>query len=240
MKMMDANEIISFIQKSEKKTPVKVYIKGELKEVTFPETVQAFVNKKSGVLFGEWSEIKTILEENKKHIVDYVVENDRRNSAIPMLDLKGIKARIEPGAIIRDNVEIGDNAVIMMNATINIGAVIGEGSMIDMNAVLGGRATVGKNCHVGAGAVLAGVIEPPSAKPVIVEDDVVIGANVVVLEGVTVGKGAVVAAGAVVTEDVPPYTVVAGTPARVIKEIDEKTKAKTEIKQELRQLNPEK
>ncbi|MED2039343.1 2,3,4,5-tetrahydropyridine-2,6-dicarboxylate N-acetyltransferase [Bacillus wiedmannii] len=240
MKMMDANEIISFIQKSEKKTPVKVYIKGDLKEVTFPETVQAFVNKKSGVLFGEWSEIKTILDENSKHIVDYVVENDRRNSAIPMLDLKGIKARIEPGAIIRDNVEIGDNAVIMMNATINIGAVIGEGTMIDMNAVLGGRATVGKNCHVGAGAVLAGVIEPPSAKPVIVEDDVVIGANVVVLEGVTVGKGAVVAAGAVVTEDVPPYTVVAGTPARVIKEIDEKTKAKTEIKQELRQLNPEK
>ncbi|ENQ3104531.1 2,3,4,5-tetrahydropyridine-2,6-dicarboxylate N-acetyltransferase [Bacillus sp. 491mf] len=239
MKMMDANEIISFIQKSEKKTPVKVYIKGDLKEITFPETVQAFVNKKSGVLFGEWSEIKTILEENKKHVADYVVENDRRNSAIPMLDLKGIKARIEPGAIIRDQVEIGDNAVIMMNATINIGAVIGEGSMIDMNAVLGGRATVGKNCHVGAGAVLAGVIEPPSAKPVIVEDDVVIGANVVVLEGVTVGKGAVVAAGAVVTEDVPPYTVVAGTPARVIKEIDEKTKAKTEIKQELRQLNPE-
>lgn len=236
---MDANEIISFIQKSEKKTPVKVYIKGDLKEITFPETVQAFVNKKSGVLFGEWSEIKTILEENKKHVVDYVIENDRRNSAIPMLDLKGIKARIEPGAIIRDQVEIGDNAVIMMNATINIGAVIGEGSMIDMNVVLGGRATVGKNCHVGAGAVLAGVIEPPSAKPVIVEDDVVIGANVVVLEGVTVGKGAVVAAGAVVTEDVQPYTVVAGTPARVIKKIDEKTKAKTEIKQELRQLNPE-
>lgn len=117
----------------------------------------------------------------------------------------------------------------MMNATINIGAVIGEGSTIDMNAVLGGRATVGKNCHVGAGAVLAGVIEPPSAKPVIVEDDVVIGANVVVLEGVTVGKGAVVAAGAVVTEDVPPYTVVAGTPARVIKEIDEKTKAKLKL-----------
>lgn len=237
MKMMDANEIISFIQNSEKKTPVKVYIKGDLKEITFPESMQAFVNKKAGVVFGEWSDIQALLEKNKKYVVDYVVENDRRNSAIPMLDLKGIKARIEPGAIIRDQVEIGDNAVIMMNATINIGAVIGEGTMIDMNVVLGGRATVGKNCHIGAGAVLAGVIEPPSAKPVIVEDDVVIGANVVVLEGVTVGKGAVVAAGAVVVEDVPPYTVVAGTPARVIKEIDEKTKAKTEIKQELRQLN---
>jgi tetrahydrodipicolinate N-acetyltransferase len=127
----------------------------------------------------------------------------------------------------------------MMGASINIGSVIGEGTMNDMNVVLGGRATVGKNCHIGAGSVLAGVIEPPSAKPVVVEDDVVIGANAVVLEGVTVGKGAVVAAGAIVVEDVAPYTVVAGTPARVIKEIDEKTKSKTEIKQELRQLNEE-
>lgn len=239
MNMMDANEIIAFIQKSEKKTPVKVYIKGDLKEIDFPETVQAFVNKKTGVLFGEWTQVKAVLEENSNRIADYVVENDRRNSAIPLLDLKGIKARIEPGAIIRDQVEIGDNAVIMMGALINIGASIGEGTMIDMGAVLGGRATVGKNCHIGAGAVLAGVIEPPSALPVIVEDDVLVGANAVVLEGVRIGKGAVVAAGAIVTEDVPPYTVVAGVPARVIKEIDEKTKSKIEIKQELRQLNPE-
>lgn len=108
--------------------------------------------------------------------------------------------------------------------------------MIDMNAVLGGRATVGKNCHIGAGTVLAGVIEPPSANPVVIEDDVLIGANAVILEGVRVGKGAVVAAGAVVTQDVPPHTVVAGIPAKVIKEIDEKTKSKTEIMKDLRNL----
>lgn len=236
MKMMDANEIISFIQNSKKSTPVKVYVKGNLAEVDFGENVKSFINGKAGVVFGEWTEIQAVLESNRENIEDYVVENDRRNSAIPMLDLKDIKARIEPGAIIRDQVKIGDNAVIMMGAVINIGSVVGEGTMIDMNAVLGGRATVGKNCHVGAGAVLAGVIEPPSAKPVIIEDDVVIGANAVVLEGVTVGKGSVVAAGAMVIDDVPSYTVVAGTPARVIKEIDEKTKSKTEIKQELRQL----
>ena len=132
--------------------------------------------------------------------------------------------------------DIGDNAVIMMGAVINIGAVIGEGTMIDMGVIMGGRATVGKNCHIGAGAVLAGVIEPPSAKPVIIEDDVLVGANAVIVEGVTVGKGSVVAAGAIVLEDVPANTLVAGAPARVVKEIDDKTKSKTEIMQELRQL----
>ncbi len=236
MKMMDANEIISFIQNSEKSTPVKVHIKGELEGIDFGANTKSFITGTTGVLFGEWKDIKNAIEQNEASIEDYVVENDRRNSAIPLLDLKGIQARIEPGAIIRDQVEIGKNAVIMMGAMINIGSVVGEGTMIDMNVVLGGRATVGKNCHIGAGAVLAGVIEPPSASPVVVEDGVVVGANAVILEGVRVGEGSVVAAGAVVTEDVPPLSVVAGTPARVIKKIDEKTKGKTEIKQELRQL----
>ncbi|MCA0969456.1 2,3,4,5-tetrahydropyridine-2,6-dicarboxylate N-acetyltransferase [Halobacillus litoralis] len=238
MKQMDANEIISFISNSEKSTPVKVYVKGaNLENLEFGEGVQDFVTGQSGVLFGEWKVIEPLLNKYQDQIEDYVIENDRRNSAIPLLDLKQVNARIEPGAVIRDQVEIGDGAVIMLGAMINIGSVVGEGTMIDMNVVLGGRATVGKNCHIGAGAVLAGVIEPPSAKPVVVEDGVVIGANAVVLEGVTVGEGAVVAAGAIVTEDVPPNTLVAGTPAKVIKEIDDQTKSKTEIKQELRKLD---
>lgn len=238
MKKMNAEEIIRFISESKKATPVKVYIKGDtLEHLVFSEGVSAFIETKTGVLFGEWDIIKQDLEINKNHIVDYVIENDRRNSAIPMVDFKQFNARIEPGAVIRDQVEIGDGAVIMMGAVINIGSVIGDGTMIDMNATLGGRATVGNNCHVGAGAVLAGVIEPPSADPVVVEDGVVIGANAVVLEGVRIGEGAVVAAGAIVTKDVPANTVVGGTPARVLKEIDDKTKVKTEIIQALRKLN---
>jgi tetrahydrodipicolinate N-acetyltransferase len=236
MNMMDANQIIEFIQKSEKKTPVKVHIKGNLEAIDFGANTKSFITGNVGVLFGDWKVIQPMLESNQDKIDDYVVENDRRNSAIPLLDMKNIHARIEPGAIIRDQVTIGNNAVIMMGASINIGAVIGEGTMIDMNAVVGGRGTIGKNCHIGAGAVVAGVVEPPSAKPVIIEDNVVVGANAVILEGVRVGKGSVVAAGAIVIDDVPENVVVAGTPARIIKTIDEKTKSKTEIKQELRQL----
>ena len=141
------------------------------------------------LVFGDWKDIGPVLEEHKGDIQELVVENDSRNSAIPLLDKRTVNARIEPGAILREQVEIGDNAVIMMGAILNIGAVVGAGTMIDMGAVLGGRATVGKNCHIGAGTVLAGVIEPASAVPVVIEDDVVIGANAVVLEGCRVGKG---------------------------------------------------
>ena len=151
-------------------------------------------------------------------------------------DKRYLNARIEPGAIIRDQVTIEDNAVVMMGAVINIGAEIGAGTMIDMGAILGGRATVGKNSHIGAGAVLAGVIEPASAEPVRIGDNVLVGANAVVIEGVQVGNGSVVAAGAIVTQDVPENVVVAGVPARIIKEIDEKTQQKTALEDALRNL----
>ena len=232
--MMNAQEIIAYIGAAEKKTPVKVYI-NEREPIDYG-SAQVFGEGRSRVVFGDWRELGPLLAANAERIADMVVENDRRNSAIPLLDMKGINARIEPGAIIREQVEIGDNAVIMMGAVINIGAVIGPGTMIDMGAILGGRATVGRSCHIGAGAVLAGVIEPASATPVIVEDNVLVGANAVVIEGVHVGENAVVAAGAVVIEDVPAGAVVAGCPAGVIKMKDEGTTQKTALEAALRQL----
>lgn len=231
--LKSAYEIAAYIKASEKKTPVKVYVRGHLSACDF-SGLKVFGEGHSRILFGQSDEVWRFLQEHQRVIEDYVIENDRRNSAIPLLDLTTQSARIEPGALIREHVTIGKNAVIMMGAVVNIGAVIGEETMIDMNAVIGARGEVGKKCHVGAGAVIAGVLEPPSKTPVIVEDHVMIGANAVVLEGVRVGTGAVVAAGAIVTKDVPPHTVVAGVPARIVKMTDEKTAEKTELLDDLR------
>lgn len=232
---MDSYEVINYIAQSKKKTPIKVYIKGELQNIDFKD-LDYYGNNETGILFCELNEFEELLEKNKSFIKKYKTEVDRRNSAIPLADLTKYNSRIEPGAVIRDLVEIGNNCVIMMGAVLNIGAVIGEKTMVDMNVVVGGRAVVGNNCHIGAGAVLAGVIEPPSADPVIIGDNVLVGANAVILEGVKVGKGAVIAAGSVVVSDVEEYTVVAGVPAKVLKKVDKKTEQKTQLISELRNL----
>ena len=99
--MMNAQEIIAYIGAAEKKTPVKVYI-NEREPIDYG-SAQVFGEGRSRVVFGDWRELGPLLAANAERIADMVVENDRRNSAIPLLDMKGINARIEPGAIIRSS-----------------------------------------------------------------------------------------------------------------------------------------
>jgi len=236
---MDYQEIRDLIANARKRTPVTVHVRhdGEF-DAADSEDVKVFpTGAGTTILIGEWDAVQGLLDAAGDRIRYYHLENDRRNSAIPLLDMKAVNARIEPGSFIREKVEIGERVIVMMGAVVNIGAVIGPGTMIDMNAVVGARAVVGRDCHIGAGAVLAGVLEPPSADPVVIEDEVLIGANAVILEGCRVGRGSVVAAGAVVTADVPEMVVVAGQPARKIKDVDERTRDKTGLLKELRRLN---
>lgn len=232
---MNSYDLIDYISKATKKSPVKFYVKGQdLKKVL--TTYEYYGDNSSGVVFCEQKEAEALKKELGDKLTQSRIEMDRLNSAIPLADYSQYNCRIEPGVYIRDQVEIGDGCVLMMGAVINIGAKIGANTMIDMNTVLGGRATVGENCHIGAGTVLAGVIEPPSADPVVVEDNVLIGANAVVLEGVKIGQGAVIAAGSIVIDDVPAETVYAGAPAKKIKDVDDSTKQKTEVMASLREL----
>lgn len=231
--LTDPYEIARFIKEAKKTTPVKAYVSGDLSSCSFGN-MDVYGSDNFYVIFGESNEVSDLIIKNKEKIKKFKIENDRRNSAIPLMDILNVDARIEPGATIRDKVIIGKNAVIMMGAVVNIGAEIGDGAMIDMNAVIGARGKIGKRSHIGAGAVVAGVLEPPSKDPCEIGDDVLIGANAVILEGVKVGKGAVVAAGSVVVEDVPEGVVVAGTPAKTIKTVDDRTKEKTKILEDLR------
>ncbi|MEF9952835.1 MAG: 2,3,4,5-tetrahydropyridine-2,6-dicarboxylate N-acetyltransferase [Clostridium sp.] len=231
--LTDPYEIARFIKESTKITPVTAYIKGSISSTEY-SGLEIYGSNDFYIVFGDNSIVEKFIEKNKSTIQSSRVEYDRRNSPIPLLDTRHLNARIEPGSFIREGVTIHNNAIVMMGAVINIGCEIGEGTMIDMNAVLGARAKIGSNSHIGAGAVVAGVLEPPSKDPVIVGNNVLVGANAVLLEGVKIGNGSVIAAGSVVTGDVPENVVVAGAPAKIIKNVDEKTLSKTQLLEDLR------
>ena len=233
------NEDVLNLFKGSKKTPVKVYLNSRNSFVLFSKLLSnrglRWFNGRY-ILFGEYDTIDKFLTRNKRYIKDYEIEYTCRNSAVPLMNILDLNARIEPGAILREGVIIHNRAVVLMGAIINVGAEIGEESMIDMGAIIGARAIIGKKCHIGANTVIAGVLEPPSAIPCIIEDHVVIGANAVILEGVHIGENSVIGAGSIVLNDIPPNSVVVGNPGKIIKQRDSKTDSKTQIVEVLRNI----
>jgi 2,3,4,5-tetrahydropyridine-2-carboxylate N-succinyltransferase len=168
--------------------------------------------------------------------------------------------RAVPGAIVRRGSFIANDAVLMPSF-VNIGAYVGEGAMIDTWATVGSCAQIGKNCHISGGAGIGGVLEPLQANPVIIEDNVFVGARSEVAEGVIVREGSVLSMGVylgastkivdretgeILYGEVPPYSVVVagsmpsdkGGPnlycAVIVKRVDEKTRAKTSVNELLR------
>ena len=89
--------------------------------------------------------------------------------------------------------------VVLMPAYVNIGARVGAKTMVDTWATVGSCAQIGRDCHLAGGVGIGGVLEPPSAQPVIIEDGVFVGSRAVIVEGVRVGRDAVIGAGVVLT-----------------------------------------
>lgn len=129
-----------------------------------------------------------------------------------ILEKCGKNVNIEKGAIFPSSVEVGDNSGIGYNARINGKVVIGNDVM--MGAYVSIFARNHKFSDISIPMNRQGFEEE---YPVIIGDDVWIGANVIILPGVKIGKGSVIGAGAVVTKDVEEYTVVGGNPAKVLK-----------------------
>ncbi|MCB1551426.1 MAG: 2,3,4,5-tetrahydropyridine-2,6-dicarboxylate N-succinyltransferase [Alphaproteobacteria bacterium] len=166
--------------------------------------------------------------------------------------------RAVPGSIVRRGAYIGSN-VVLMPSFVNIGAYVGDGTMVDTWVTIGSCAQIGKNCHISGGVGIGGVLEPLQAAPVIIEDNVFIGARSEVAEGVIVEEGAVISmgvflgastkivdreSGEVFKGRVPAYSVVVpGTLpgekvnlscAVIVKRVDAQTRSKTSINELLR------
>ena len=105
-----------------------------------------------------------------------------------------------------------ERGVILMPGYVNIGARVGEGTMIDTWATVGSCAQIGKRVHLSGGVGIGGVLEPPQAQPVIVEDDAFVGSRAIVVEGVRVRRGAVLGAGIVLTASTPIVDVTGSEP----------------------------
>ncbi len=141
-----------------------------------------------------------------------------------------------------NGVEIGENTLVMHHAELHVynfrnmphsGIKIGRDGLISEFTVIRGQGgvTIGDRVYTSPFTQIVAVnhvFDDPTrpfieqgitAQGIVIEDDVWIGSGAIITDGVHIGKGAVIAAGAVVTQDVPPHTVVAGVPARVIKEI---------------------
>ncbi len=175
-------------------------------------------------------------------------------------DFARARIRIVPGALVRRGAYLGPD-VVCMPSFVNVGAHVGAGTMVDTWATIGSCAQIGARCHISGGAGIGGVLEPLQAAPVIIEDDVFIGARSEVAEGVIVERGAVIAMGVflsastrivdretgeVFTGRVPAGAVVvpgslpgeSGRPglnaAIIVKRVDERTRAKVALNELLR------
>jgi 2,3,4,5-tetrahydropyridine-2-carboxylate N-succinyltransferase len=106
--------------------------------------------------------------------------------------------RVVPGAIARWGAYIAPG-VVLMPSFVNIGSYVDEGTMVDTWATVGSCAQIGKNVHLSGGAGIGGVLEPPSAVPVVIEDDAFIGSRSMVVEGARVRPGAKLGSGTILT-----------------------------------------
>jgi len=110
--------------------------------------------------------------------------------------------RAVPGAIVRWGAHI-EPGTILMPSFVNIGAYVGTGTMVDTWATVGSCAQIGRNVHLAGGVGIGGVLEPPGARPVIVEDDCFIGSRCMIVDGARVRRGSKLGAGVILSGSIP-------------------------------------
>ena len=113
-------------------------------------------------------------------------------------DLAGQQVRVVPPGTVRYGAHL-EPGVVLMPGYVNLGAYVGSKTMVDTWATVGSCAQIGRHCHLSGGVGIGGVLEPPGAQPVIIEDGCFIGSRAIVVEGMHVEREAVIGAGVVLT-----------------------------------------
>ncbi len=122
-----------------------------------------------------------------------------------------VGVRVVPPGTVRYGAHVEPGAVVMPGY-VNIGAWVGAGTMVDTWATVGSCAQIGADVHLSGGVGIGGVLEPPGARPVIVEDGAFVGSRAIVVEGVIVEREAVIGAGVVLTASTPIVDVTGPAP----------------------------
>jgi 2,3,4,5-tetrahydropyridine-2-carboxylate N-succinyltransferase len=117
-------------------------------------------------------------------------------------DFEAAGVRVVPGASARFGSFL-EPGVILMPSYVNIGARVGSGTMVDTWATVATCAQIGRNVHLSGGVGIGGVLEPPQAAPVIVEDEVMIGSRSMITQGARVGQGSVLGEGVILNPSIP-------------------------------------
>ncbi|MCB9506993.1 MAG: 2,3,4,5-tetrahydropyridine-2,6-dicarboxylate N-succinyltransferase [Myxococcales bacterium] len=134
---------------------------------------------------------------------------DKNTYPVASLDLVARGVRVVPGgSSIRAGAYVGPRVTCMPPMYINVGAYVGEGTLVDSHALVGSCAQIGRDVHISAAAQIGGVLEPVGMRPVIIEDNVLVGGNCGVYEGTLVRARAVLASGVVLTASTPVYDIV--------------------------------
>ena len=138
----------------------------------------------------------------------------------PKKNYEELKIRVVPPGVVRYGA-FCEPGVVVMPGFVNIGAYVGSGTMVDTWATVGSCAQIGKNVHLSGGVGIGGVLEPPGAMPVIVEDNAFIGSRSIIVEGVRIKKGAVIGANVTLTASTPIIDVTDTSPIEIKGEVPE-------------------
>ncbi len=149
----------------------------------------------------EWVKLAILLYFRKMPMVQGSWGDYQYHDKIPLkTDLSGI--RVVPPGTARYGSHL-ERGCVLMPGYVNIGARVGAGTMVDTWATVGSCAQIGAGVHLSGGVGIGGVLEPPAARPVIVEDGAFVGSRAIVVEGVVVGAEAVIGAGVTLTASTP-------------------------------------